>query len=123
MLYLCSFLLRNLLAYAIGCHMLFCLCSRHAPKPSLLASHFTRVSQLMSKFFCSTIVLIACFILLNALVCISYHSNFLGVLFVGFVISGLSGALNAARFGMNFTKWCMLPINDLSCFSVFGFSS
>ena len=52
----------------------------------------------MSKCFCSTIVLIACFILLNALVCISSHSNFLGVLFVGFVNSGLSGAPNAARY-------------------------
>ena len=55
--------------------------------------------------------------------CISSHSNFLGVLFVGFVNSGLSGALIAARFGMNFTKCCMLPIIDLSCFNVLGFSS
>ena len=33
--------------------------------------------------------------------------------------NGLSDADIFDKFGMNFCKWCMLPINDLSCFRVF----
>ena len=121
MLYLCSFLFKNLLAYAIGCQLLFCFCSRHAPSPSLLASHFTCVSLLILKCFCSTIFCIACFILLNATVCWSFHSNF----FLDVVADKrcLIGADSVARFGMNFIRWWMPPINYLCCFSVLGFSS
>ena len=75
-----SFVFKNLRAYAIGCHVLFCFSSRHVPRPSLLASHFTRVWHFMSKCFCSTLVLITCFTLLNAMVCLSSHSSFLGFL-------------------------------------------
>ena len=75
-LYRCSFLFRNLLAYAIGCELLFSFCSRHAPSPSLLASHLTRVSLFMLKCFCSIMFLIAFFMLLNAAECFSFHSSF-----------------------------------------------
>ena len=34
--------------------------------------------------------------------------------------SGLGGADIFDKFGMKFRKWCMLPINDLSCFRVLG---
>ena len=89
----------------------------------MLASHFTRVSQTMSKCFCSTIVLIARLILLNAFVYFSSQSSFFGVFDVEFVRSGRSGSDKVAKLGMNLTKWCMLHMNDLSCVSVFGFSS
>ena len=100
--------------------MLFCFCSRHAPRTSLLESHFTRVWQFMSKCFSSTMVLIAGFIWLNAIVCLSSQSIFLGVFCVDFVSSGRNGAERVAKFGINLTKWCMLPINDLSFFNIWG---
>ena len=42
---------------------------------------------------------------------------------VDFVSSGRKGADSAADIGINLTKWCMLPINDLNCFRVLGFSN
>ena len=102
-LYLCSFLLRNLLAYAIGCQLLFSFCSKHAPSPSLLASHFTRVSLLILKCFCSFMFRIAFFMFLNAAECFSFHSSFF--LDADDESSCLIGADNVAKFGMNFIKW------------------
>ena len=121
MLYFCSFLFKNLLAYAIGCQVLFCFCSRHAPGLSLLASHFTRVSLLILKCFCSTIFCIAYFILLNGIACCSFHSNFF--LDVEADRIGLIGADSVAKLGINLIKLWILPKKDLNCFKVLGFSS
>ena len=56
-----SFLIKHLLAYAIGYHELFYFCSKHVPIPYLLASHFTPVSLFTLKFLFSTVVFIVFF--------------------------------------------------------------
>ena len=54
--------------------------------------------------------------------CLSPHSNFL-VLFFGLIDNtGRSGAESVAKFHINIIKLCMLPMIDLSCFNVSGFS-
>ena len=124
MLYLCSFLLRNLLVYAIGYHVLLRFCSRYARSASLLASHFhfPLVSLFRSKFFCSTNVCMACSNLLNEFV------FFPQSIFWDFFTDednkcGRSGADNVARVGMNLIRWCMLPMIDPNCFSVIRISN
>ena len=87
----------------MGCQLLFSFCSKHAPSPSLLASHLTRVSLLMLKCFCSTMFCIAFFMFWNAAECFSFHSNFF--LDAGDDSSGLISADNVASFGMNLFRW------------------
>ena len=75
---------------------------------------------LVSKCLFSIISVIAFFICWNDFVCSSFHSSLLFFIFSLCERSGLSGADIFDKFGMNFCKWCMLPINDLSCFRVLG---
>ena len=119
MLYFCSLVFKNLLAYAIGCHPLSYFCSRQAPNSSLLASQRTLVVRFVSKCLFSLICLLAFFIWWNDFLCSSFQSSLL-FFFSLCESNGRSGADIYDRLGINFCKWCMLPISDLSCFRVFG---
>ena len=119
MLYFCSFMFRNLLAYAMQCQSFAYFCSRHAPRPSLLASQRTRVCLFVSKCLFSVICLIAFFIFWNDFVCSSFQSILLFFIFSLSDSNGRNGADSCDRFAINFCKWCMLPTNDLSCFWMF----
>ena len=101
MLYFCSFVFRNLLAYAMGCQSFTYICSRHAPRPSLLASQRTRVCLFVSKCLFPIICLIAFF-----------WKDFVFFFPVYFAFSifpvcnsnGRSGADSCVRFWINFCK-------------------
>ena len=123
MLYRCSKLFRNLLAYAIGYYVEFTNCSKHAPRPFLLASHRTLVGHLTSNNLFSVIDFIASFILLNASVWSVFQSSLLCDFKLLFESNGRSGSLRVARFGVNIMRWCMHPMNERSCLSVFGVSN
>ena len=73
MLYFCSAVFKNLLAYDMGNHPLFSHCSNVAPRPLRLASHLTRVSFSLTKCFCSVISDILFFMLFSASVCSFDH--------------------------------------------------
>ena len=103
-LYRCSKLFRNLLAYAIGCHVGFTNCSKHAPRPFLLASHLTLVGQFTSNSLFSVIDFIASFILLNASVWSVFQSSLFCDFKLLFESNGRSGSLRVARFGVNFMR-------------------
>ena len=55
----------------------------------------------MFRCLFSTIVFIACLILLNAFLCFSSHSNFLFLLIPLFDSSGRSGAEIVTKFGID----------------------
>ena len=123
MLYFCSIVFRNLPAYAMGCHPLSYFWSKQAPNPSLLALQSTLVSRFVSKWLFSVICLIAFFIWLNDFVCSSFQSSLLFFILSLCESNGRSGADICDRLGMNFFRWCILPISYLRCFSVFGGSN
>ena len=60
---------------------------------------------------------IAINISLNAISCTSVQINDCLLLALS---EGLSGSVFDCRFGMNLEKWFQTPINDLSCFRVYG---
>ena len=103
-LYLSSSLFKNLLAYATGFHMCPCFCSKHAPKPFLLASLFILVSLVRSKCLFSVMLVICFLIFSNAIVRSSFQSS----LFCDFVLffdnSGRRGSESSANLGVNFIK-------------------
>ena len=120
MLYLSSSLVKTRLAYATGLHMESCFWSRHAASPFYLRRFF-------SCFFCSIeifVKLVICFLLSsNAMVCSSFSSS-LFWFFVLFLDSSVRrGSDSSPNLGVNFIRWCMQPMNDLSCLSVFCGSS
>ena len=66
--------------------------------------------------------IIAFLILINARSCSLVQFSF-GPFMLFFVDNkGLRGVVNSDRFGINVIIWCMLSMNDLSCFSVCGWS-
>ena len=60
---------------------------------------------------------------MNDFVYSSFQSSLLFFIFSLCEINGRSGAEICDRLGMNYGRWCILPISDLSCFSVFGGSN
>ena len=102
----------------MGCHLFSYFCSSHAPRPSLLASHRTRVCLFVSKCLFSIICLIAFFICSNHFVCSSFQSSLQFFIFSLCDCSGRRG-MSYDKFGMNFCEGFTLPIIYLSCFKVF----
>ena len=94
-------------------------CSSTAPSPVWLASHFRRVFRCLSKCFFSVIFAISAFILSKAVVCESSQRILLFVMF-SFFNRGLIGLSTLARLGINFMSWCIEPIRERNCLSVFG---
>ena len=81
------------------------------------------LSLFVSKSLISIICLIAFFMWLNDFVCSSFQSSLLFFIFSLCASKGCSGFDFSDRLGINFYGKCILPINDLSCFSVFGGSN
>ena len=63
------------------------------------------------------------FMLINAELCSSFQFSLLFFDSRFFFSNGRNGSESSASFGINFVRWWTLPRNDLSCFSVLGFSS
>ena len=118
----CLFSIICVIAFLIIINAVSKFCSRHAPRPFLLASHLTRVGFVVSKCLFYIICVIAFLIIINAVSCSLDHFSFEPLMLFFVDSSGLRGAVISDRLGINFIIRCILPINDLSCFSVCGCS-
>ena len=89
----------------------------------LILPYLRRSGTLVVRFVSQCLFFIICLIAFfwwNDFVCSSFQSNLLFFIFFLCESNGRSGADICDRLGMNFCKWCTLPISDLSCFRVFG---
>ena len=87
-----------------GLVLILCFCSRHAPNPSCLVSHRTRVGRFVSKCLISNICFFAFFLCWNDFVCYSFQSILMFFLFSFWESSGRSGADNCERLRLNFCR-------------------
>ena len=127
MLYFSSASFRNRLAYAIGNHPSGYCCSRTAPRPGWLASHFRREFCCQNVFF--SVIFDISFIFSSVRVLLCECSRVLlcesvAIVFCCslcfFLNNGLIGSSKLARLGINFMSWCIEPIRESSCLNVFG---
>ena len=89
----------------------------------LLASHFTLSSLLISKCLFSVMLVISFLTSSNAVLCWIFQSSLFCALVLLCDNSGLSGSDSSANIVVKVIRWCMHPMNDLSCLSVFGVSN
>ena len=98
-------------------------CSKVAPIPSLLAPHLIFVSISTSKCVFFTMFAICILKFENVFLCLSSHFSLLDDVVFSFLSNWPNGSYISARFGMSLVRWCMIPKNDLNCFSVLDGSS
>ena len=112
-----------MIAYAMGFQLFSYFCSRHAPQPSSLASHLTRVCLFVSKCLFSIICVIAFFICWNNFVCSLFQSLCYFLLFLCVIIVGVRGLSVVTGLGLIFVICLFYLITDLSCFCFFMIAS
>ena len=120
MLFFCSFVFRNLLAYTMGCQLFSYFSSRHALS-LLCLRHSLIVLDGLHRNFCFLLFVWLHFSVVGMICCV-FHS-ILVCCFLFFLCERVvvaQGADSCNRLWMNFFRWCMAPVKDLSGFSVFG---
>ena len=96
----------------------FCICFSTAPVPSLDES-ISRIyiPVLVGKLTAGAVVT-ASFSFSKISWCLSVHLN--GTVFL---VSSYNGIKDMFNRGRNLLRYCIMPINDLTCLGVFGFDN